>query len=373
MYDFTKMFPEGKDITPEDAALAIEGKDINEFNSNELYYALEEVSNEGQTISKSEMRDKLYEEFMKQGNDNAWDELKGMYGENNVFGHEHRRDDTMVYVVEDGGVENLGQPSSYTSDEVEDLLAMDYDKSKMKDMNLSDTEEGVLNNYYDMQENLKKIQKESDVQVTPITIEDHDGNPLSWINVKLNKNLKKTAFGVAGVAALGSTQGKASASVKPEEQKQIDDATSTIFSQAKTIAPNINENYIKALIQVESTGGANDKNRKADAGKYGWLVGFTKSDWKGIQDKAKTSLKWKNLKAKMPPNLDTPENAIKAALVWSEYKLRDHTKEQLPGVEGKQWKDITATELYKLYNGNASPAGVKNFDKVFNDLLSKKG
>lgn len=125
----------------------------------------------------------------------------------------------------------------------------------------------------------------------------------------------------------------------------------------------IDKNYIKTLIAQESSNGTDDRNRKYDQGKYGWLVGFTKPTYQNIVEKAKTQKKYRNLLSSMS-GFDTPENAIKSALVYSQFLMRDHTKEQETGK--REWKDITATELYKLYNGGGSPKGVVSFDQKFN-------
>lgn len=165
---------------------------------------------------------------------------------------------------------------------------------------------------------------------------------------------------------------KASAMEVPpqkDEATQIKEATSSVYSQAEKIAPMIDKNYIKALVMQESSDGTDDSNRKNDQGKYGWLVGFTKPTYANIVNKAKTMKKYKNLLDSMS-GFDTPEDAIKSALIYSQFLLRDHTKEQQTGK--REWQDITATQLYKLYNGGGSPKGVVGFDKKFSDLSSQK-
>lgn len=127
----------------------------------------------------------------------------------------------------------------------------------------------------------------------------------------------------------------------------------------------IDKKYIETLVKQESSDGTDDKNRKLDQGKYGWLVGFTIPTYKNIVEKAKTQKKYKNLLYSMA-GFDTPEDAIKSALVYSQFLLRDHTKEQQTGK--REWKDINATQLYKLYNGGGSPKGVKLFEEKFNAL-----
>ncbi len=197
-----------------------------------------------------------------------------------------------------------------------------------------------------------------------------DDKGVSWIEIPINKSSKGAveAFGVIGAAGLGATamgneKASAAENKNQDEVKKIMEATSTVYKEAEKIAPKIDKEYIKALVRQESTDGTNDKNRKGDQGKYGWLVGFTKDTYKNIENKAKTSEKWTNL-LKSIPGFDTPEDAIRSALIYSQFLLRDHTKEQKTG--RREWKEIPAHELYKLYNGNASPKGVEKFKEYFN-------
>lgn len=93
--------------------------------------------------------------------------------------------------------ETLGQPSSYKSTmSANELLEIDTDKKLLDKAGFSQTEKGVLENYYDMQDNLKKLQKEYDIAYKPIEIEDDNGITHTWIQVTLNKNLRRSAFGL---------------------------------------------------------------------------------------------------------------------------------------------------------------------------------
>jgi hypothetical protein len=148
-----------------------------------------------------------------------------------------------------------------------------------------------------------------------------------------------------------------------DEKVAIPKAIQSVVDQAENIAPMINKKYIETLVKQESSDGTDPSNRKYDQGKYGWLVGFTKPTYKNIVEKAKTQKKYKNLLDSMA-GFDTPEDAIKSALVYSQFLMRDHTKEQQTGK--REWRDITATQLYKMYNGGGSAEGVKQFHKKFN-------
>lgn len=182
---------------------------------------------------------------------------------------------------------------------------------------------------------------------------------------------KKVINTTLGSAALlgGGASASAQENKNPEEVKQISSSLDSVYNNAETIAPMIHKDYIKKLVEQESSTGTNDKYRKDDAGKYGWVVGFTKGTYNDILNKAKTSQKYKNLKSSLP-GFDTPEDAIKSALIYSNFLMRDHTKEQTTGK--REYKNITATELYKLYNGGGSKKGVESFHKSFSALPSKK-
>lgn len=182
----------------------------------------------------------------------------------------------------------------------------------------------------------------------------------------------KTMYGIGGAALLGATAAgsqKASAqeNKNPEEVKQVGTSLDSVYKDAEKIAPMINKDYIRTLVQRESSGGTNDQNRNSDHGNYGWVVGFTKPTYQNIVKKAETSQKYKNLISSMP-GFDTPEDAIRSALIYSTFLLRDHTKEQTTGK--REYKKINAAELYKLYNGNGSPEGVKAFEKEFGNLAA---
>lgn len=201
-----------------------------------------------------------------------------------------------------------------------------------------------------------------------------DDKGVQWYEIPVKKEWAKMpveAFGIAGITTLGAVASseKASAAINkdPEEVKKISASLDSVYKEAEKIAPMINKDYIKTLVQRESSNGTNDEHRDADEGRYGWIVGFTKPTYKDIVNKAKTSQKYRNLLALMP-GFDTPDNAIKSALIYSNFLLRDHTKEQTTGK--REYKKINAAELYKLYNGNGSPQGVKAFEKEFGTLAT---
>lgn len=183
-------------------------------------------------------------------------------------------------------------------------------------------------------------------------------------SIPLKKKVISTTSIIGGISAASAQTNK-----NPEEVKTINTSLDSVYMNAEKIAPMIHKDYIKTLVQRESSGGVDDTHRDADAGKYGWVVGFTKPTLQDIKTKAKVSQKYKNLIESLP-GFDTPEDAIKSALIYSNFLMRDHTKEQTTGK--REYKKINATQLYKLYNGGGSPAGVKAFDKEFSAISSKK-
>lgn len=233
-----------------------------------------------------------------------------------------------------------------TKQDKADILPIFQSIRKMKEDGDS---QGALDSYNALSDDQKKAYQLLKKQL--------DNNPVSENNNSLSKNLF-SALGVESASAMEKLPVQ-------DEKHLVSEALSKVVNQAEHIAPMIDKKYIETLVKQESSNGNDDRNRKLDAGKYGWLVGFTKSTLKEIEDKSNSSQKWLNLKNSIS-GFDTPEDAIKSALVYSQFLLRDHTKEQQTGK--REWKNINATQLYKLYNGNASPKGVESFDSHFNSM-----
>ena len=181
----------------------------------------------------------------------------------------------------------------------------------------------------------------------------------------------KSTKGVLGSGAAlgGASSASALTNTNTEEVANIKKAKNNYYKTVESEFPMINKDYLKTLVARESSDGTNDTNRNADYGKYGWLVGFTKPTYQAIADQAKKSTKWKRLKDSIDAaGFDTPERAMRSAMLYSEYRLRDHTKEQKTGE--REYKNINATQLYKLYNGGGSHKGVLSFEKEFNSPMS---
>ena len=174
----------------------------------------------------------------------------------------------------------------------------------------------------------------------------------------------KSILALAGTgAAAGTQEAKAEWRTAPKEDTQkIDEGFKKVSQGIEQKYPMIDKKYLKTLIEQESTSGKNDVNREYGQGKYGWVVGFTKSTYNDFKKRAETSQKAKALFDKL--KFDTPEQAMESAMEYSQYLLRDHTKEQKTGE--REWKKITAGELYKMYNGGGSKTAKPDFEEKFN-------
>ena len=144
--------------------------------------------------------------------------------------------------------------------------------------------------------------------------------------------------------------------------------STTTIPVPKKDFPFVPNNFIKILVDQESSNGKDKKNEKYDQGKYGYLVGFTKDTYKDIVEKAKTQKRYKNLLKNI--KFDTPEQAIRSATAYANHLMRDFgTDKNLK--DGTTPKKIDAIELYKRYNGNASPNGVLLFAEKLGNLTNK--
>lgn len=112
--------------------------------------------------------------------------------------------------------------------------------------------------------------------------------------------------------------------------------------------------YLTAMLDQESTFGKNKANAKTDAGKAGYIMGFTKV--------AAEELK----RNKIRFNADTPQGAIDASAAYSNLKM------DVRDAKGKVVKTITdKAELYDTRYKTKSGADSKaNFQKKL-ELYSK--
>jgi len=129
--------------------------------------------------------------------------------------------------------------------------------------------------------------------------------------------------------------------------------------------PYVPANWIKALVDQESSNGIDKRHENLSHGKFGYLIGFTKGTYDDIVRQAKTSERYRNLLAKLA--FDTPEEAIKSAAVYANHLMRDFG-ETGNLKDGTTPKDIDLVELYRRYNGGGSDLGVELFEKKLKAL-----
>lgn len=117
------------------------------------------------------------------------------------------------------------------------------------------------------------------------------------------------------------------------------------------------EKLKKKIVDVESSGGTDDRNRELDAGKYGWLVGFTKGTYNDIVRLAKTDKRYKELLSKI--DLDTEEGAKNSAVEYMKVlNNRYDIKGNIIGQEYDNWDDV----YLKLYNATGNKEVEKNWN-----------
>lgn len=126
--------------------------------------------------------------------------------------------------------------------------------------------------------------------------------------------------------------------------------------------PYVDSRFVAVLVDQESSNGTNMKHEAYNQGKYGYLVGFTKGTYQDIERMSKTSLRYRNLLAKL--NFDTPEGAIRSGVAYANHLMRDFgTTGNLK--DGSSPKNIGMVDLYKRYNGGGSPKGVELFKQKY--------
>lgn len=227
-----------------------------------------------------------------------------------------------------------------------------------------------------------------------------DDKGVSWIEIPITKNMaeqKVEAFGkvLASPLFIGAGVGLglagASKAMKKDSNEKIPqtmpiNATKEmpakevketieipdVIDDSKTYTVNLTpragsfvpKDWLKVMIAQESSNGKDKTNAKGDAGKYGYLVGFTKGTLEGIKEQAKTSQRYKNLLAKL--SFNTPQEAIDSAEAYAHHLMRDFGSKGEK--DGTTPKNIDAVELYKAYNGGGSAKGVKLFAEKMDNV-----
>ena len=145
--------------------------------------------------------------------------------------------------------------------------------------------------------------------------------------------------------------------VNPLKSEQSDFKSGAVPQTALEVTDELK----KALVDAESSGGADRRNEKLDAGKFGWLVGFTKGTYNDIVKKAKTDKRYKELLPKI--DLDTREGAINSAFEFMKFlNNRYNEKGEIIGQEYNNWIDIYAN-LYNASGSTSQEAAKKNFEE----------
>lgn len=179
---------------------------------------------------------------------------------------------------------------------------------------------------------------------------------------------------IAQVEAPQFTEKKLPAKPQPLRKTTSSVADLTIDNKPVKVdlkdTPYVPANWVKALVDQESSNGLDKRHEKLSHGKYGYLVGFTKGTYDDIVRQASTSERYKNLLAKL--SFDTPEEAIKSAAVYANHLMRDFG--EAGGLkDGTTPKAIDPVELYRRYNGGGSNLGVELFKKKLKALEQSNG
>lgn len=194
------------------------------------------------------------------------------------------------------------------------------------------------------------------------------------VDPKKSKNIIKSLAVVGGTGAVGSQQANAAWTTNnnTKEIERIQQAVEDVANNTNTIAPGVSPYYIKTLVAQESATGNNEDSREYDAGKYGWVVGFTKGTLEGIKKQAKTQKRYANLLEEMGGEsaFNTPEGAVKAALVFSYFLTRNFTKEnsQPEGENKRFYEPVDAALMYEKYNGGGNKNAKQDFRKLWGTL-----
>jgi len=177
--EIDKLFPgENAQITTKQVDKIL-NKDIDDWAlEKELRNILENDS----PMTREELKGKVEQRITDSENENGWENLTSIYGEDQVFGHEKNRYDTEVYIVEDGTTpESFGQPNSYSSN-LENISDIDTDIKLAKEQ-FDSTQMGVLENYYKIQDEfIPKLEKIIGKKIE--SVEDGSGN--TWWKIDPN-------------------------------------------------------------------------------------------------------------------------------------------------------------------------------------------
>lgn len=121
------------------------------------------------SVAENKVRDAIEE--------NVWDDLRDIYGDDHLFS-DNRGYDPLLYVVDnDAQPERYSQPSAYASNE--DALSLDEGPQNARD--LPDYAQSVLNNYYELHNKIiPKYEQKIGQKFTDGEVEDSYGNPSGY-------------------------------------------------------------------------------------------------------------------------------------------------------------------------------------------------
>ena len=146
-------------------------------------------------LSKSDLLDEVRSRY----DDDDWEQYwQDIYGADNVFieygggGAGSSVGPVRVTFVEDGVTpEYFEQPSAYDPDvDWEELFGADFDKAQAEKL-FSETQMGVLNNYFEYQNLLKEMEQKQDFAIDwDSTLNSYQEEPLTFIKVTVPKSFK---------------------------------------------------------------------------------------------------------------------------------------------------------------------------------------
>lgn len=176
-----------KDIPTEE--LIAKAEDFDIWEAQQVAKDLDDLEGLSERISVDDFLERV-DEYTRNHMD-VYDDLRSIYGNNNVFFEDMGRGNERVYVVEDGGhTESLRQPEDYLDSNMDDASAFDRDP-KVAAETMDSTQMGVLNGYYDLMKRwVPKYEKATGAKVK--SIEDDNGH--TWLEITDPRVPPKTTF-----------------------------------------------------------------------------------------------------------------------------------------------------------------------------------
>jgi len=151
-----------------------------------------------------------------------------------------------------------------------------------------------------------------------------------------------SAAGAAAISTAGFPKSTEVTLPKVGTYKSTDTSRGALDAHAAVVASrnDLPPALLTAVLEKESSYGTNTKNKANDVGKYGWLVGFTKTAAKEFD------------RLGMTYNTNTVKGAIQAAADYL-------------NLMQKRFKTSDPVELYMRYNGTNSPGVRSKFQQIY--------